>query len=172
MNLLVFAVLASAAVLAALGVILSKSAIRSALSLVLNFMLLAILYFTLHSETLGVLQVVVYTGAIMVLFLFVIMLLSTQGNINLTESRDVKKIVGGLAGISLAALIGVQIYLPLASVPAPQFHAPQPIGPSYGAPEPLGLALFTRYGYPFETVSLLLMIGIVGSIMLAKRRVR
>lgn len=173
LNLLVFAVLATISVLAAIGVIASKNAVKSALCLVLNFLILAVLYFTLQAETIGILQVVVYTGAIMVLFLFVIMLLSTQGSINLTEHRDVKKIVAGLVGAALATLIGVQVYLPLAGIAAPSFDSPQGAAvAAYGSPEPLGIALFTTYGYPFETASLLLMIGIVGSIMLAKRRVK
>lgn len=173
-NLLVFAVLATISVLAAIGVITCKNAVKSALCLVLNFLILAVLYFTLQAETIGILQVVVYTGAIMVLFLFVIMLLSTQGSLNLTEHRDVKRLVAGLVGLALIALIGVQVYLPLAGQTAPPLDAALAPGSagSYGSPIPLGIELFTKYGYPFETVSLLLMIGIVGSIMLAKRRVK
>ena len=75
-ELLIFGGVAGAAALCAIGVVAFNNAIRSALCLVVNFFLLAFLYFTLNAEMLGITQVVVYTGAIMVLFLFVIMLLN------------------------------------------------------------------------------------------------
>lgn len=174
-NLIAFSVLAALAVLAALGVILSQSAIRSALCLVGNFLILAVLYFTLQSQILGILQVVVYTGAIMVLFLFVIMLLATGGEKSLFEKRDPKRFAAAITGIVLAVIIGVLVYLPMASIKSP---AQVPLSPGnqvqtqYGTAEALGAQLFTQYGYPFEAASLLLMVGIVGSIMLAKRKVR
>ena len=163
-QLMIAAGAAGVAALAAIGVVISASAIRSALALVLNFFMLAVLYFTLNAQTLGIIQIVVYTGAIMVLFLFVIMLLNLSGSSILTEKLDPRLIVGGILGLGLFALIATQILLPLQSVST--VRAPD----DFGKPENLGSFLFSAYVWPFELASFLLLIGIVGSILLAKRR--
>lgn len=174
-NLLAFSVLAALAVLAAIGVVFSQNAIRSALCLVGTFVILAVLYFTLGAPTLGIFQVVVYTGAIMVLFLFVIMLL-THGSLEAVfEKREGKRLAAGVTALALAVIVGVQAFLPLAAIkaPPPPVQVTTAVGPhDVGSPQVLGENLFTAYGYPFEATSLLLMIGIVGSVMLAKRRLR
>lgn len=163
-NLVLFGGIAGLSALAAVGVVLFDNAIRSALCLVLNFFLLAVLYFTLGSEMLGITQIVVYTGAIMVLFLFVIMLLNLGAPQVLTERLDPKKPLAALFGGVLIVLVGAQILPELAKVTQP--------GPLEGAggPQAIGRALFTDYVIPFEAVSVLLLVGIVGSILLAKRR--
>lgn len=164
-NLLLFGALAGGAALTALGVIFFNNAVRSALCLVVNFFLLAVIYFTLNAEMLGVTQVVVYTGAIMVLFLFVIMLLNLGVPQLLRERQDAKKWIGGLLGVALFLLLAGQILPPLANYT--QVGAPD----SYGGPQAIGRTLFTEYVLPFESVSVLLLIGIVGSILLAKRKI-
>lgn len=157
--------LAAVAAMAAVGVVVFQNAVRSALCLVINFFLLAFLYFTLNAEILGITQVVVYTGAIMVLFLFVIMLLNLTKPHLLVEKTDLK-IVGGLGfGLALFALIASTIFLPLQSVVQVSAHD------SYGSPQSVGRALFTQYVWPFEVASVLLLVGIVGSILLAKRKI-
>ena len=164
-NLLLFGGIAGLAALAAVGVVFFDNAIRSALCLVLNFFLLAVLYFTLGAEMLGITQIVVYTGAIMVLFLFVIMLLNLGAPHILNEKLDLKKPLAALFGGVLIVLVGAQILPELAKVTQP--------GPleGAGAPQAIGRALFTDYVVPFEAVSVLLLVGIVGSILLAKRRI-
>lgn len=164
-NFLLFGGIAGLAALAALGVVFFDNAIRSALCLVLNFFLLAVLYFTLGAEMLGITQIVVYTGAIMVLFLFVIMLLNLGAPRILHERIDPRKPVAALFGGILIVLIGAQILPQLANVVNP--------GPlaTVGAPQTIGRTLFTEYVVPFEGVSVLLLVGIVGSILLAKRRI-
>ena len=162
--LLLFGGIGGLAALAALGVVLFDNAMRSALCLVLNFFLLAVLYFTLGAEMLGITQIVVYTGAIMVLFLFVIMLLNLGAPQMLKEKLDPKKPVAALLGGVLILLVGAQILPGLASVSRPS--APD----GAGGPQAIGRALFTDYVVPFEAVSILLLVGIVGSILLAKRR--
>ena len=164
-ELAIFAVLGGISALAALGVILFNSAVRSALCLVLNFFILAVLYFTLSAEMLGVIQVVVYTGAIMVLFLFVIMLLNLGAGHLLVEKRDPKKPIGVLLGLGLIVLIGTQ-FLP-GFMNKTQVSALS----TYGTPQSLGRSLFTEYAVPFECVSVLLLVGIVGSILLARRKI-
>jgi len=166
-ELLMFGGIAGVAAICAVGVVAFNNAVRSALCLVVNFFLLAVLYFTLNAEMLGITQVVVYTGAIMVLFLFVVMLLNLGGIKLINEKTDPKKIVGILLGCGLFAILGAQILPPL-------LHAmPLSVSPEmakFGGPEAIGRTLFTEYVYPFEAVSVLLLIGIVGSILLAKRR--
>src|SRR5690242_17253133 len=91
---LMFGALGGVAVASALGVVLFSSAIRSALCLVVNFFCLAFLYFTLNAELLGITQIVVYTGAIMVLFLFVVMLLNLGGPRLIHERFELKRALG------------------------------------------------------------------------------
>ena len=167
-ELILFGAIAGAAGLTALGVVAFNNAVRSALCLVVNFFLLAFLYFTLNAEMLGISQVVVYTGAIMVLFLFVIMLLNLGGSKLITEKPDPKKFVGIFLGCGMFALLGAQILPPLMKI------QPMELDPDlskFGGPAAIGRTLFTDYAYPFEAVSVLLLIGIVGSILLAKRRI-
>jgi NADH-quinone oxidoreductase subunit J len=149
-NLVVFAALSLIAICASLGVIFAKDAIRGALCLVVNFFILSFLYFSLNAQFLGIVQVVVYTGAIMVLFLFVIMLLNLGGVKLLQDRFDAKKPFAVVMGLIL--LVGVGLA-------------------DYGAPPAVGRTLFTEYAVPFECVSVLLLIGIVGSILLAKRKI-
>jgi len=164
-NLLLVGGIAGLAAMAAVGVVAFNNAVRSALCLVVNFILLAILYFTLGAEAIGITQVIVYTGAIMVLFLFVIMLLNL-GAANLAEERsDWKRPVGIMLGVVLFGLVGSQILPPMLAMT-------QPAAPDqYGTFPTVGRSLFTNYVIPFEAVSILLLIGIVGSILLAKRRI-
>ncbi|HWD37748.1 MAG TPA: NADH-quinone oxidoreductase subunit J [Fimbriimonas sp.] len=164
-ELILFCGLAGIAALASLGVVLFQNAVRSALCLVLNFFVLAILYFTLNAQMLGITQIVVYTGAIMVLFLFVIMLLNLGSARLLEEKWDIKKPLGAVFGIALATLIGSQML--------PGFLSRTHVNPlsDYGTPQALGRTIFTEYAVPFECISVLLLVGIVGSILLAKRKI-
>lgn len=161
-----FGALAGIAALSAVGVVACTNAIRSALCLVLNFFTLAFLYFTLNAEMLGITQIIVYTGAIMVLFLFVIMLLNLGAPQMLREPPDyLKKGMAGLLGLVLFGMIASQVLLPLKDF----IHTSSP--EDFGSPQALGRVLFTTYVWPFEVASILLLIGIVGSILLAKRKV-
>jgi NADH-quinone oxidoreductase subunit J len=161
-----FSLIAGVAALSAVGVVAFPSAVRSALCLVVNFFMLAFLYFTLNCEMLGISQIVVYTGAIMVLFLFVIMLLNLGAPQVLFERRDLKWVGGGIFGLALLAVVGTQLIKPLQNVT--QVRSAD----NFGSPQSVGLTLFSDYLYPFEIVSILLLIGIVGSILLAKRRMQ
>lgn len=164
-NTVLFAALAGAAAGCAVGVVAFNNAVRSALCLVMNFFILAFLYFSLQAETLGVTQVIVYTGAIMVLFLFVIMLLNLGAPQVLKEKPDPKKFLGIFLGLGLFGLVGSQILPPFIKATEPKSFE------GYGGFPAIGRTLFTSYVFPFEAVSILLMVGVVGSILLAKRRV-
>jgi NADH-quinone oxidoreductase subunit J len=163
-NLVLFGTVAGLAAVFAIGVVAFNNPVRSALCLVANFFLLAILYFTLNAELLGITQVVVYTGAIMVLFLFVIMLLNLGVPLP-TEKFDIKRPLGIVLGVGLFGMLATQIL--------PAYTAlTTPLAPDgFGKPQAIGQVLFTQYFFPFEAVSVLLLIGIVGSILLAKRRI-
>lgn len=164
LEMVIFAALAGAAALAAVGVVAFRNATRSALCLVFNFFVLGFLYFSLQVEMLGITQVVVYTGAIMVLFIFVIMLLNLGSSHLLAEKFDGKKPVGIFFGIALAVLLSSQI------VPMFARTESKPLVYPLGDSKVVGQTLFTNYVFPFEAVSFLLLVGIVGSILLAKRR--
>lgn len=153
--------LAGPAALAAVGVVAFPSAIRSALCLVFNFFLLAFLYFSLNMEMLGISQIVVYSGAIMVLFVFVIMLLNPK---LIEEKKDLKRPIGIALGLVLFGLLGSQV------LPALGLNGPKPMSMQAGSPQLIGEALFTGYVFPFEVVSILLLVGVVGAVFLAKRR--
>lgn len=164
-NLMFVGGLATGAAASAVGVVVFRDTIRAALSLVINFLLLAVLYFTMEAEMIGITQIVVYTGAIMVLFLFVIMLLNMGAPQLLSEKKDPKVLLGLGGGLSAFALMGGGLLTKLIEIKGPANV------PKYGAPDNLGAALFTVYTWPFEIASILLVVGIVGSIILAKRRI-
>ena len=167
------ALLGGLAAVSAVGVVAVSNAVRSALFLVVNFFTLAFLYFLLNAELLGIIQVIVYTGAIMVLFLFVVMLLNLGRPDLLIERFDLKRPLGILFGFMLFAIVLSQVVLPLqvSTVSSYDAAAKQAQGVALGGPEAIGRTLFTTYAWPFEIASVLLLIGIVGSILLAKRRI-
>lgn len=164
-NQLTFLVLAGIAALMAVGVVVMPNPVRAAVCLVVNFFVLAFIYFTLSAQMLGITQILVYTGAIMVLFLFVIMLLNLGGVQKFKERFDVKPAIGALFGAALLGIVGSQVLLPFAQQTMPKAD------PTFGNPQSIGKVLMTSYVWPFEVISILLLVGIVGSIMLAKRRI-
>ncbi|MXY08130.1 MAG: NADH-quinone oxidoreductase subunit J [Rhodothermaceae bacterium] len=151
------------AVIAALGMLVSRSPVRSALWLILVMLCVAGLYMTLSAEFIAVVQVLVYAGAIMVLFLFVIMLLNLGALPNL-ERVDFKKGVGFVLGTVILAQL---VYITAT--------ASEPLVTASFDPSETGSALkiaeelFTRYALPFEIIGILLLVATVGAVMLAKR---
>lgn len=163
-SLLIFGALAGVAAISAVGVLAFGNAVRSALCLVVNFFTLAFLYFTLQAQLLGIVQILVYTGAIMVLFLFVIMLLNLGGLEAKQPKIDSKGVMGVLVGAALFGVLLAQVVMPMQGYDQVVAEA------TYGSPQNIGKSLFTAYAWPFEMASVLLLVGIVGSILLAKRR--
>ena len=159
-----FNVLALLVVVFAVGVVAFNNPVRSALSLVGAFFVLALIYFSLNAQLLAISQVMVYAGAIMVLFLFVIMLLSATSP-SYRRIVDRKPVVGLVGSAALVLIIGSQIISPLVAL------APAGADPAFGTPQWIGRTLFTGYVWPFEIASVLLLVGLVGSIVLAKRRI-
>ena len=171
-NMVIIGMLGFIAVVTAIGVVAFNNPIRSMLSLVANFFTLAFIYFSMGADMMGITQIVVYTGAIMVLFLFVIMLLNlSTESLVATKKFDVKPFLAVPVGLGVFALVLSQILMPFKDVV--QTSAPDATATAvgWGSPQAIGRTLFTGYVWPFEVISLLLMVGIVGAILLARRRV-
>ena len=155
-----FLVLAILAVSAALSVVLQRSPLYSAFSLIFLFGCLAVLYVTLQAQLIAAIQVIVYAGAIMVLFVFVIMLL----NIRKEESHlDRHRFLYYLA-VPFGALLFFEVYYSVS-----RLKTVEVAGPAVGDSQSLGHGLFTHYLIPFEATSILILMAIVGSVILARR---
>jgi NADH-quinone oxidoreductase subunit J len=162
MELVIFTVLAIVAVAAGVGVIAQRSAVRSALFLLVNFCCLAGLYILLNAEFVAVAQVIIYAGAIVVLFLFVVMLLGVEQAEETPDLRRYQWIVGALLGMVLVA--GIIWAVALAGGTAMPTR-----GPTDNVRE-IGAALLTEFAIPFEMVSIVLLVAIIGAVVLAKRK--
>ena len=162
-QLITFFILAIIAVAAALGMLFSRSAVYSALFLVLNFGTVAVFYVLLNAPFIAMAQVSVYAGAIMVLFLFVIMLLGTE-LLPPTNALPWQRPLAIFLGVILFAESGYLLFIRNAATG----DVPQPIQ-TFGSPQAVGQALFSSYLLPFEVTSVLLLIAMVGAIVLAVR---
>ena len=163
-----FIIVAGIAVATAVLMILQRNPVMSAIYLIGNFFCLALLYLMLQAQLLAVLQVVVYTGAIMVLVVFVIMLLNLGDEKRLTEKYDMKRIVGVVVVFGL--LLEMLFILGFSKDAHTSItHGNQSAG--VGTVEQMGQALFGSYLLPFEVTSLLLLAAIVGAVVLAKRKI-
>ncbi|MFH0809128.1 MAG: NADH-quinone oxidoreductase subunit J [Pseudomonadota bacterium] len=162
MTIIVFYVLALAAVAGAVGVILARAMVKAALSLLLTFLAVACLYLSLEAEMLAALQVLVYAGAVLVLFLFVIMLLA-GGNEERGRLHLFQRLAGLALGVALVLIVG-QALMPAWFWTEAADSAPMSQTPALAA------VLFTRYLLPFEATSLLLLAAVVGAVVLAGRR--
>ena len=163
---ILFYSLSAVAIASALLLVTRRSPVISALYLIVNFFCLAGLYLTLHAQFIAVIQIIVYAGAIMVLFVFVIMLLNLGDERKLSEAMSYKKIVAvGLAAGLLTEFIYV-IETSWIVLPASTINR----GMEIGTVEYIGGQLFTSYLFPFEVTSLVLLVAIVGAIVLAKRK--
>jgi len=161
-DLLLFFVLATVAVGAALGMLFSRNAVYSALFLILNFATVAIFFLLLGAPFIAMAQVTVYAGAIMVLFLFVIMLLGAeqvQGRHRSGWQRPVAVLLTFVLLIESGYLIFVRSDL-VSSV--------APVASNYASPQAIGELLFSDYLLPFEITSVLLLAAMVGVIVLTK----
>lgn len=165
LSVAVFLMMAIVIVLSAWGVVVARSPVRSALSLVINFFTLAFVYFGMQYDLLGISQILVYTGLIMMLFLFCILLLNLGAPDTLFEPSLVRRSVAWFIGGVLVLAVASQVIGPLA-ISAGGPSAPE----GFGKAGSVGKALFTGWVYAFEIASVLLLVGIVGSILIAKRR--
>jgi NADH-quinone oxidoreductase subunit J len=161
-DLIFFLILAFVSVGAALGLLFSRNAIYAALFLVLNFLTVAIYYLLLNAPFLAMAQITVYAGAIMVLFLFVIMLLGTKKLKTRGENHWQRRLAIGLGAVLLGELGTMFFFQGRGSTLIGD------IGSSFGSPEAIGLELFNQYLLPFEITSILLLVGMIGAIVLTR----
>jgi NADH-quinone oxidoreductase subunit J len=163
MPLWLFIFLAALSIISAAGVVLQRHPVHSLMSLVLTLVVMGILFIGLDATVVGFLQIIVYAGAIMVLFLFVIWLLNLQSP-PLEGARLSLKFLGALGSAALIAELLVFV-----------LHLPAPLGYSrvvaadYGSIGLLAQGLFSDYLIAFEVTSVLLLVGVVGAVALARR---
>ena len=159
-GLIIFGVLAIVAVASAIGMLISQNSVYSALFLVVNFSVIAILYLILGAPFIALAQITVYAGAIVVLFLFVIMMLGTE---RLTGSGPIRgqRLIAILVGAVFLAEVAVFLVWRsgLTGVITPP-------ATDLSTPVSIGNALFTTYTLPFEATSLILLVAVIGAIVL------
>jgi NADH-quinone oxidoreductase subunit J len=170
-----FVALAIMATLSGLGVILFRNAVYSALSLILNLFSLALFFLLLNALFLAVVQVLIYTGAIMVLFLFVVTMLAPDARA--FEQRDpIRWQRGAAAGLGVI-LAGGLAYMLVNSVLSPAARTASAnsltkMVDTYGSIQAFGMGLFHGYLFPFEVTSILLVVAIIGALVLGRRASR
>ncbi len=163
--MVLFVILSILTIALAIGTISFKSGIYSALSLVGTLLTMAMIYVTLSAQFLAIVQVMVYAGAIMVLFLFVIMLLN-ESQMSGADPLPWVQPVAIAGGMVMAAALAFTAF---------QFKAPKNLETATaalqgGTPGAIGETLFTRFLLPFEAVSILLLIAVVGAVSLVHRQ--
>ena len=164
---ILFFVFAAVLIAAALGVILARNPVYSALLLVLCFFNSAVIWLLLDAEFLGIVLVLVYVGAVMVLFLFVVMML----DVNLEELRKGFAVYWPLAvavaGFVIFAIVNVIVVKHLGGM---SMRTAPPMAANYSNTRDLGTALFTRYAYPAQIAAVILLVASVAAIVLTLRR--
>ena len=160
--ILIFFLLAAIAVLGAVSLILQRHPIHSALSLIVVMVALAGLYLLLGSEFVAAVQIIVYGGAIMVLFIFVIMLLN-DGEEERTTFSKLATFAGVPLAVAIAGFIAAAIVHSSGDLPVATANG------SLTSTKTLSMLIFTDFVYPFELTSFLILIAILGAIVLAQR---
>jgi NADH-quinone oxidoreductase subunit J len=159
-SIIFFFILAGLLVLSSVMVVFLRNVVHAAVALVAALLLIAVFFVTLQAPMVGVLQVMVYAGAIMVLFLFVIMLL----NPGAAERRAAWWGVGA----AMALIFGLQMAA-LLSAGRSQSGRSAALPEDFGSPEALGRSLFQDFVLPFEIAGVLLLVAVIGAVALAKR---
>lgn len=167
MGAIVFVPLAVLTVIAALAVVLHPNPVKSALALIVTLFLLAVIFVLLEAHMIAALQIIVYAGAIMVLFLFVIMLLNLQ-----TDDPERGRRRTALRALAWAggALFAIELGLLIGDAPVGTGTAAAPAG--YGSAKAVASSLFTDFLLPFELTSILLLVAVVGAVVLAQKQRR
>jgi NADH-quinone oxidoreductase subunit J len=162
--MVILLLVAAAAVASAVLVIMLDNPVHCALSLVVTLLCVAVMYAALNAPFVAIVQVAVYAGAIVVLFLFVIMLLNIRREEGGARASQPASLGGALFALVVLGAVGGGV----ATVPG----TPRPLLDSYyfGSPQSIGYSLFSTYLLPFEVTSLLLTVGMVGAILLARRK--
>jgi len=161
-SLVFFILLAILAIASAVAMIVSRSAIYSALFLVLNFLAVAVIYLMMGATFVSLAQIAVYAGAIMILFIFVIMLLGTKK----LSTEEPLKWQRPLAIILSAALVIEGAYVLITRIGSNALATAATT--ELADPKVLGLVLFQKYALPFEIVSVILLVAAIGAVVLSR----
>ncbi|MGQ9481582.1 NADH-quinone oxidoreductase subunit J family protein [Chloroflexus sp.] len=164
MELILFLITALIAIIGAVAMLVSRNAVHSALFLLLNFAAIAVLFLLLNAPFLFAIQLTVYAGAIMVLFLFVVMLLGAEKVEDTPDQIPWQQPLALLLGLALL-VISVVVGLGGATNPPPESEALA----QFGDPQTLGALLFTDYLLPFEVTGFILLIAVIGVVVLNQR---
>ncbi len=164
---ILFWVLSTLMLGSAVCVVLFRNPVNSAMSLVLSFLALAALYITLDAFFIGIIQVLVYAGAVMVLFLFIIMLLDLKAE---TRRRlNLAALAGGIAVLLGFIVLIAQV---VQSLPASREPFPALARSGYSDVSDVGMALFGGFNLPFQVIGVLLLVATVGVVILSRRQLR
>ncbi|MBU1208842.1 MAG: NADH-quinone oxidoreductase subunit J [Proteobacteria bacterium] len=164
-----FILLAVVTTITAILVIVQRNPVASAICLIITLFCLAGIYLLLNAQFIAVIQVLVYAGAIMVLFLFVIMLLNLEKEKKLIYRNRLQKVLGVFLGVVLLAQIGMIFSSVLLEGGKGKFPAEKVA--ALGNTEVVARLLFTDFLLPFEITSVLLLVAIIGAIVLAKKQI-
>jgi len=164
-DLIVFLILALCAVATALGMLFSRNAIYAALYLVLNFVTVAIFYLMLGAPFVALSQVTVYAGAIMVLFLFVIMLLGVE---TIQREFNLQQVIT-TAALAVLLFLEALYWLAFKSGATAQLGSPEAALGTMEMVRKMSMLLFTDYLLPFEVTSILLLVAMIGAIVLTHK---
>lgn len=164
---LLFIIFAVVAIASALNILFQRNPLYSALSLIGTLLALSALYVSVRAEFIAAVQIVVYAGAIMVLFIFVIMLLNVpQDRPQIEKQKGLRFLAIPFAGLMIAEMFYVLRPIRLNALPAVSTtNADQAVGTTWS----IGTALFTDYLLPFEVTSVLILMAVVGAMVLARR---
>lgn len=164
---IIFDILGFVAVLGAIGVVLARNPVHSALSLVVTFLNVAAIYIILQAEFLAAVQVIVYTGAILVLVLFVIMLVHQENLPDFHSGQPVQLIFGFIMGVILLAEIATAIFT-RTIVGAPGPWTSQAVASVGGNTQAIGRVLYSSYVLPIQATALVLLAATIGALVLAR----
>ncbi len=163
LSVLFFVLVAAVSLAAAVGVVVSRQPVHSALFLLTNFAMLAVLYVTLAAQFLAAVQVIVYAGGIVVLILFVIMLIGGDTNDFVAPQRSWTRVTA--LGLGILLLAGLLYSFAQRLQPLPPNAEEMVQG---GVPQAVGTALFTKFILPFEVVAFLLLVALIGALILGR----
>ncbi len=161
-GLIVFLILALIAIAAAVAMLVSRNTVYSALFLIVNFIAIAVIYFTLGAPFVALAQITVYAGAIMVLFLFVIMMLGAE---KLKEQEPLKW-QRPLAIFLSLALVGESVYALTSRIGFQMVSSAAT--ETLADPKAIGLLLYNKYSLPFEITSIILLVAAIGAVVLTR----
>ena len=167
MNVFLFWLFAFVMLVFGAAVIINRNPIASALSLVICFMGLSALFMSLDAFFIGIIQVLVYAGAVMVLFLFIIMLLDLR-----MEQRRKMNVVAFAGGIAVALAFFIQVYSVIGQLSAAKEGFPPLASAKTDDVHNIGFLLFTNYNLPFQIIGVLVLVATIGVVVLSKRELR